>query len=360
MTGLRAAICLFLLAVLLSGCGTAPSDIEQPEKLFNAANEAMTRGDNAEAIELYYRIVEKHPDFREYRPDALYRLGALLFRAERFEESEKILHLLANRHKNYARIKDAYEKLLYIYTRETKDSLKAKKIREIYEKRYGRSGATRIADRTEKILNKPLSGSFGKMGLRINEVAVIKAEKSGAYDPEFFPVACMTSKICVSPDMKVTAGRKKTDDGYYIFISENGKKEKPAPGTRNGFGQQWSWDNGRLFFTAMNWKKKERHIKVLDLKSGKTRDLFGAKNVGHLLCPSPDGSFTAFWYAGNIWLADSGGTGVTLISRSVPEDGIFMMAWAREGDRLLAGRKEAGRDVFYTLTLGHKEFVIVK
>ncbi|HRU38660.1 MAG TPA: hypothetical protein P5511_02190, partial [Candidatus Goldiibacteriota bacterium] len=156
---------IFIIAALaLNACDAvkkASRETEPAERVFNAANEAMTRGDNAAAIDLYYKILEKYPDFKQYRADSLYRLGVLLFRSERFEESEKILGIFIIKYKNHEKIKDAYEKLLYIYTREKKDPAKALKIREIYEKKYGKSGAVEIADRSEKILSGPLSGSYG-------------------------------------------------------------------------------------------------------------------------------------------------------------------------------------------------------
>ena len=72
-----------------------------PERIFNMATEAMVKGDDAVAIELYYKLVEDYPAFKKYRKDILYRLGNLLYKTERYEEAERIYRTLSTKYKNY-------------------------------------------------------------------------------------------------------------------------------------------------------------------------------------------------------------------------------------------------------------------
>jgi tetratricopeptide (TPR) repeat protein len=355
-----AAISLFLCGFDFFGLIKANPDGETAERLFNTANEAMIKGNSTQAIELYYRLIEKHPEFRSYRADALYRLGTLLFKAERFEEAEKILQMLANKYKNYPQIRTAYEKLLYIYVQELRDNKRAKKVREIYEKKFGKSRVLENADKTENILNTSGAGGFEILKMTPSEISVTGVEESGSYDEEFFPVKCVISNSASSPDRKFILERKKKNSKYFLYISGGGKKAVRINGTKNGFGPQWSWDNRYVVFTAMDWDLKERQLKILDVGKNVVRNLFAASAVEPLTCLSPDGSLAAFWYLDGLWLANKSGISVSLISKKVNGKDVFMMAWSREGGKILVGKKIKGQERYYICTLGRKEFIIVK
>lgn len=331
---------------------------ETPERLFNMANEAMIKGKNTEAIDLYYRLIEKHPEFKTYRADALYRLGTLLYRAERFEEAEKILSMLAVKYRNYVEIRVVYEKLLYIYAREFRDNARAKKIREIYEKRYGKGKVLLDADKTERILNA--AGGSDILKMPPPEIGVVSVEESDSYDAEFFPVKCVLKNVSVSPGRSMTLERKKNGGKYFLFVSAAGKKAVRLKGTKNGFAPQWSWDDKYASYTAMDWAMKERYVKLYSAEKGASKNLFAARDVGPLTCPAPDASLVAFWYLDGLWLVNRSGISVSLITKKVSAKDVFMMAWSRDGDKILVGRKIKGRERYYTCNLGRKEFIIVK
>lgn len=361
----KALTAAVFIGMFLSGFGFSdPSkqgqNAESPEHLFNTATEAMIKGNSTEAIDLYYRLVQNYPEFKEYRADALYRLGMLLFKAERFVESEKILGMMAGKYKNYPQIKAVYEKLLYIYSRELSDGNRANKIRQLYEKRFGKGQVLENADKTERILNAAGAGGSGIMKLDPPDIGVVNVEESASYDDEFFPVQCVVKNISSSPDMKLAVERKKKNRKYFLYISDAAKMNNRLSGTKNGFAPQWSWDNKYVSFTAMDWGRKERNVKLYDVVKNRVKILFTAPTVGPLTCISPNGMLVAFWYQDGLWLANKAGSSVSLITKKVSGKGVTMMAWSREGDKLLVGKKVNGREMYYICTLGRKEFIIVK
>jgi tetratricopeptide (TPR) repeat protein len=342
----------------------APQDTggETAEHIFNTANEAMIKGNDSDAILKYYSLIEHHPEFKEYRADALYRLGTLLYKNERYEEAERALGEIADRHKDYQEIQKVYERLLYIYVQAVPDKNKAKKIREIYEKKFGKSEVLENMDKTVQILDSAGPGQSEALKLKPADIGAINLERSDAYDREFFPVICSLRKTADSPDMKLAVHREKNSGGkYYLYLGGAGAKNAPKiGGSRNGYAPQWAWDDSFIVFTAMNWGTQERNILLYDIKKRKIRHLFGARELGPLICVSPDGSLIAFWYSNGLWLVNKSGNSLTLISKKIKADDVCMMAWSRDGDKILAGRKQGGRDIYDICTLGRKEFVIVK
>lgn len=360
-----AAACFFFLlcGFTLFGINFWGQDAsgETPEHLFNTANENMVKGNDAAAIELYYRILEQYPDFKDYRADVLFRLGSLLFRMERFEEAEKAFRLLADKYGGYPEIRKAYERLLYIYVQEFHDDKKAAKIRETYVKRFGDSEVLEDIDRTTAILDSQ-AGSSGVLKLSPAELEVKRVDESGRFDGEFFPVRSYIDRAAESPDRKFTAGREKAGNGYGLYVAgAGGGKKEIINGGRNGYAPQWLWDGSGMIFTTMDPGSSVRYIKRWDMAGKTVKTLFRAKNIGPLTCVSPDGSKIAFWYGDVLWVINGSGSSVSLIGSRVTGKNSFMMAWSSDGDKILIGyRTPAGKDMYAVCGLGRKDFGIVR
>jgi tetratricopeptide (TPR) repeat protein len=333
---------------------------ESPERLFNLANEAMIKGEKDIAIELYYKIIEQYPDFKKYRPDALYRLGTLLFKSERFEETEKIFQQLITRYKNYPYIKDVYEKLLYIYIQELPNPGKAENIKKMYKSRFKGSRKFEEIEKTATLLNSK-EEKINLFKLDVAEIETKKVEKIQNYDTEFFPLQSTLGSKIFSPDKKYFVERKKTNDKYFLFLGDVNKNEtKKISGSENGFGQQWSWDSNYVVFTVMNWATMERTIKLYDKKNNYIKILFIGKNIGDLLCFSPDNSKIAFWYYNNLWLINKTGKNMSMICKTVSGENVVIMSWSRDGDKILIGKRISGNTNYYLFYLGRKELISIK
>ena len=356
---------LFVLLCFFLGCDYfSPAEqketSESPERLFNLANESMVRGEKDIAIELYYKIIEKYPDFKKYRPDALYRLGILLFKSERYEEAEKIFQQIITRYRNYPRIKNVYEKLIYIYIQELPDTAKAEKLKEIYKTKFKAGGKFDEIEKTT-ILLKPKEEKENLFKLDASEIDTIKIEKIREYDKEFFPVQAILDLKVFSPDRKYFVERKKVNGRYSLFLTDILKnKTRKIIGSENGFGQQWSWDSKFIVFTVMNWTTKERNIKLYNIENNNMKILFTGKNIGDLMCFSPDNSKIAFWYYDDLWLINRTGKKMSMICKTFKGENVIMMAWSREGDKILAGKKTANDINYYLFSLGRKEFILTK
>jgi len=356
---------LFVFLLFLYSCDfLAPKEskeqTESPERLFNLANEAMIKGENNIAIELYYKIIEQYPEFKKYRSDTLYRLGTLLFKAERFEEAEKVFQQLVLKYKNYPRIKNVYEKLLYIYIQELPNSDKAEKIKEIYKLKFKNADRIEEIEKTSVLLSSKEEKS-NLLFLSPSEIEVKKIEKIQDYDSEFFPVISTLDLKVFSPDKRYIVERKKENDTYFLFITDvKNNKTKKINESKNGFGQQWSWDSKYIVFTVMNWATKERAIKLYNIKDNSMKTLFTGKEIGDLLCFSPDSSKIAFWYYNNLWIINRTGKNMSLICKAVKDENIIIMSWEREGNKILVGKKISDKINYYLLYLGRKEFIITK
>ncbi len=356
---------LIIVLSLFSGCNNlVPTEqkeaTESPERLFNLANEAMIKGDKNIAIELYYKILERYPDFKKYKSDILYRLGMLLFKSERYEEAEKIFQQLITKYKNYSKIKTVYEKLIYIYIQELPDPGKAQKIKEMYKAKFKDDVKFNNIEKTTVLLNYE-EKKDELIKLDASEIEIKKIEKIKNYDTEFFPVQTVLDLKVFSPDRKYFVERKKVNDRYFLFLTDVSKnKTRKITGAENGFGQQWSWDSKYIVFTVMNWATKERSIKLYDIKKDYIKTLFTGKNIGDLLCFSPDNSKIAFWYYNNLWIINRTGKNMSMICKVIKGENSFMMAWSREGDKILIGQKILNSINYYLFYLGRKEFIITK
>lgn len=327
---------------------------ESPERLFNLANESMIRGKKDVAIELYYKIIEQYPEFKKYKPDILYRLGILLFKSERFEEAEKIFQQLITKYKNYPRIKNIYEKLIDIYIHEIPNQTKAEKIKEIYKTKFKGDGKFNNIEKTIILLSsKEEKDNLSKIDL--SEIKTIKVEKIQNYDKEFFPVKSILDLKVFSPNKRYFIERKKVNDRYFLFLTDVSKKRtRKIIGSENGFGQQWSWNSQYIVFTIMNWTTKERKIKLYNLRNNYIKTLFTGRNIGDLLCFSPDNSKVAFWYYNNLWLINITGQNMSMVCKKIKGENILMMAWSREGNKILLGKKIKDNINYYLLYLGRK------
>ncbi|HPD18591.1 MAG TPA: tetratricopeptide repeat protein [Candidatus Goldiibacteriota bacterium] len=358
-------IVMIILSCLFWGCNYFSSmeqneTSESPERLFNLATEAMIKGEKDIAIELYYKIIEQYPDFKKYRPDALYRLGTLLFKSERFEESEKIFQQLITRYKNYPYIKDVYEKLIYIYIQELPNPAKAENIKKVYKSKFKESRKFKEIEKTAALLDSK-EEKINLFKLNVEEIETKRVEKIQNYDTEFFPLQSMLGLKVYSPDKKYFVERKKINDKYFLFLTNVNKNEtKKISGSENGFGQQWSWDSNCVIFTVMNWTTKERTIKLYDIKNSYMKILFTGKNIGDLLCFSPDNSKIAFWYYNNLWLISKTGKNMSMICKTVNGENVVMMSWSRDGDKILIGKNGSGNIDYYLFYLGRKELISIK
>jgi hypothetical protein len=270
--------------------------------------------------------------------------------------------MLADKYPDYAEIQKTYERLMYIYVQEFHDNNKAGKIREIYEKHFGNSEVLEDIDKTVAILNGPAAGNPDALKLDPADLEVVKMDESERFDGEFFPVQNSINNGAGSPDKKYMVERKKENSKYYLFISElNGDKSVKMEGSRNGFAPQWLWDGSGIVFTAMDWGTGIRYIKLYNAAKKTVRTLFGAKAIGPLTCISPDGSKIAFWYKAGLWVMNNTGSSISLIGSRVQEKNVFIMAWSREGDKILLGYKtQAGQESYVLCGLGRKDFVIGK
>lgn len=353
-----------VLCVFLWSCAdkAAPSGADTPERIFNTATEAMVKGDDAAAIELYYQITEGYPNFKkEYRADALFRLGKMLYRAERYEEAEKNLETLIAKHKNYSGLKQAYEMLLQINISVTKNSAKAAALKAEYKKLFGDYEKIKAIDRTIGILQeKPFTrGTYSEvLSLEVKDIEASSVKETADYDPEFFPVVNFKGNSALSSDKKHSVSRKKYNKKYYLFIKDSASnKERRLKGTLNAASPAWSWDGAKLTYTVSVPEKRERAVFAYDIGKEKAVQLFSASGVGVLTAVSPDGSKVAFTYRQRVWLVSVKTLSVGLISDKTLPKPADRLAWSRDGSMILSGFAD-GKNMIYTL--GRREFVITK
>jgi Tol biopolymer transport system component len=108
----------------------------------------------------------------------------------------------------------------------------------------------------------------------------------------------------------------------------------------------------------MDWRNNERKIKVYDTEAKTTRELFSAKGVGPLLCVSPDSRKIIFTYRDKLWIMNSNGNSITLLSKNVDVKDIRMIAWSREGDSVIFSKKNE-KETYYQCEFGRREIEAV-
>jgi tetratricopeptide (TPR) repeat protein len=335
---------------------------DTPEHIFNMANEAMSKGDDAMAIELFYKLDQQNSGLNKYRSDLVFRLGTLLYKTERYDEAEKALGRFVSRYPDSPDVKKALEMLLYIYMQELHDEARAQKIRDVYAKKFGDSPTLKQIDKTKTVVFSDAQEASALLSLDASAIALTGgAQKSDSFDKEFFPVRNYVLKSVKSPDGKYTAEKVKKSGGYYISMSSSDGSIKglKVENSSGGYSPQWSWDDRYLLFTAMNWNGNERRIKIYDLAKKSTRELFKAPGVEPLVCISPDGSKIVFSYNGKLWIMNRDGNNISLLSKTVDAKQLWMIAWSREGGSLLFSKKD-DRNAFYTCRLGRREIEAIK
>jgi outer membrane protein assembly factor BamD (BamD/ComL family) len=348
---------IFILITFFS-CGPKIPG-EAPEAIFNKANDAMVKGEYSTAIELYYQLLSNYKDFKKYRDDILYRLGLLLYKTERYDEAEKVLTNLINKYKNYKKIKNAYIMLLYIYLQEFKDEAKANKIKELYEKNYGADDFIQNMNKTLVLLKIGSQDSLNLLKLSEKDIVIINEKKVENFDREFFPVLNYEDKIKESNSKKMVVERKKTKEGYYLFLKNKATGEtKKINGSKNGYAPQWAWDDRYILFTSMDWDNEERKIKIYDIKNDKSFLIFKGKNIEPILCFSPDSSKIVFGYMNKFWIINKTGANISLLHKDIKAKDIVLMAWARDCDKILY--KKNKEKFYHILQLGKREIELFK
>lgn len=354
------AAAVLVLFTVIAGCKKAPGEGSQtPENIFNMATEAMVKGNDALAIDLYYKLVDSYPDFKKYRADSLYRLGTLLYKTERYDEAEKAFAQFAARFKNDPRLRKVYEKLIYIYMQEFHDEERAQEVRNLYAKKFGASPVLKNIDKTMNVLSTNEAAGSAVLAMDAGNIGIIKMTRTGELDREFFPVRNYIMKSVKSPDGKYMVEKKKQGGNYYLYYGPIGAKMQRISGSLGGYAPQWSWTSRYIIFTSMDWQSRERRIKLFDIKGKSARELFRAKGVGPLLCISPDSAKIIFTYLDKLWIMNKGGNAITLLSKNVSAENIRMLAWSREGDSIVFSKKNE-KEVYYQCELGRREIEAMK
>jgi hypothetical protein len=354
------AVLIFL--AVLPGAGCKKSAVEAgktPESIFNMATEAMVENNDALAIELYYKLENSYPDFKKYRPDVLFRLGNLLYKTERFDESEKIFSVFASDYKDDARLKAVYEKLLCIYMQEFHDETRAQTIRDLYAKKFKSSPVLKEIDKTMNVLNSDEAEGSALLAMDAGMICIIKYEKISDLDKENFPVINSVTKSAKSPDGRFLAEIRKKSGNNYIYYGPTDSKLKMIDGSKLGNAPQWSWNSRYILFTSMDIRTGERKIKIFDTAKKNLREVFRAKGLEPLLCASPDSSKVAFSYNGKLWVMNMNGNSVTLLSKSLNAAGLNEISWSREGSSIMFSKRKNGAE-YYKCQLGRREIENVK
>lgn len=350
------------LAICAAGCA-AKAPTQSPEAVFNSANAAMSQGDYAKAIELFYTLYERYPQFKTYRCDVVFRLGYLLYKAERFDESEKVL---VDFIKNYAQcqprenLKKAYIILISIYLQEIYNDAEANRLRDEYIRLFGRDNFIKDIDRTVMILKLGVTES-PILKLDPAEITIKSSKKVTAIDRAFYPVINYVRREVRSPNNRYLVKRSggKTT-GYYLYLTDTAtKKTRKLSGTMNGYAPQWSWDSRYIFYTSMDWETEERKIKVYDLKKSTAIVLFKGKNMGDVITISPDASKIVFSYYGRLWIMNRVDANMALLSNSVNAGDIVMLAWNKNGGSILA-RKRWSKGSYGEHELGRTEIQVIR
>lgn len=321
-----------LLTALLLPAAFAAYAAESAEAIYNRANAQAASGDNAAAIDLFYRVIEDYPSFA-YKSDALYRLGTLLYALERYEEAERVFNVLAGKYKNYKYIDKVYEKLIHIYAEVYPDNAKAEAVRNKYKKQFGRTPVLTAIDKTLTILNNDEKLGGQLLALDAHLIAAGKESKVSSFDREFFPVRNYIFDGVFSADKKYqikSEGSKKKRQ-LYIYDAA-GKKISAVKGSAGAAAPQWSWDGNYIIFTTLS--KSVRKIHIYDVKKKTVKKLFSGKKLEPMLVFSPDGGKIVFIYNGNPWIMENTGNDVSFLGK-VKLKNVVMAAWSHYGDKLI-------------------------
>ncbi|PKL92534.1 MAG: hypothetical protein CVV21_01900 [Candidatus Goldiibacteriota bacterium HGW-Goldbacteria-1] len=343
----------FAAALICAVFAAAVYAAESPEALYNRANEQAAIGDSAAAIDLFYRVIEDYPKFT-YAADAMYRLGNLLYRTERYEESERVFNALAGKFKNYKHLDKVYEKLIHIYVEVYPDNAKADAIRDRYKKRFGITPVLTAIDKTLTILKSDEQQGAKILALDAHLITAGRVSVVSRLEKEVFPLRNYILAEAYSADRKYMVkkdGGKKQKN--LVIYNAAGKKVKVIKQSAGGQAPQWSWDGRYIGYTILT--KNVRKIMVYDVKKNKVRKLFSGKNVEPMLLFSPEGGKIVFIYNGNPWIMEKTGNNISFLG-TVKLKKVVMAAWSQYGEKLIF--MQDGRSDFNLIVLERKRLLM--
>lgn len=324
---------------------------ESPEAVYNRANEQAAIGDFATAIDLFYRVIEDYPKFT-YAADAMYRLGNLLYRTERYEEAERVFNALAGRYKNYRYMNKVYEKLIHIYAEVYPNDAKANAIRDKYKKQFGTTPVLTAIDKTLTILKSDEQQGAKILALDAHLITAGKESSVAHLEKEVFPVRNYILDEVYSANRELVVkkeGKKKVLAVYNVA----GKKIKTIKESAGAQAPQWSWDGKYIIYTILS--KKVRKIMIYDVQKNKVKKLFSGKNVEPMLLFSPDGGKIVFIYNGNPWIMENTGNNISFLGKMKLKK-VVMAAWSQYGEKLIF--MQDGRTDFNLIDLERKRLLM--
>jgi len=218
---------------------------------------------------------------------------------------------------------------------------------------YGMSSATEKDPRRIALMTKlakakgasPLLLASEFIGLDATRMVVGSVKTVASLDSNVFPYVQRfvpkgkDTKI-PSPDGKKMLWRGLASDGYFLFSSDaSGKNQRKLKDCKNAFQPSWAPDSDHVIFSSINWKSSKRAIMIYSLSSGKLQKGFESKKgVGSMAAFSTDGSKIAFIYAGDLWMFNANGIGLSKVNlkdqikHRVKE--ASLLAWSRDGSQL--------------------------
>ncbi len=324
------------------------------EEMIAFAEKAESSGDKLGAIEFYFKFISKKNVDIKSKASAMGKLGKLLNDTERYEEAERILSELVSLYPSYASA-SAYEELLQIYLNFRPDSDKAAKLRNTYARRFGRTPALKKIDTTIKVMGTDYTAGAEVLKMPVKDISIVSYSSSSDFDREFFPVRNYVLKSVLSPDKKMEAARETIKGRSFLYVkSKDGNLNKIIPGSRGGFGAQWSWDGKKILFSSVN-SLGERSLKVFDVEKWTVKTVFSGLGMETLACLSPDGEKIFFVYRRAPWIMSSDGAVIKLLNKDVRIKQPVMTAWSKDGGSVLVTEEDSSSGyIFWVYQLGKK------
>jgi tetratricopeptide (TPR) repeat protein len=338
-----------LLALWMAGCGSPESNLQK-------ARDLAAQGRYADAVELYQKALA-NPAGQPWLSSAWLDLA----RSQKLMGDPAAARISANQALATATTEPArFSAQLFLAELLIGD----KDLAGAEKTLNGMDPATekdprRMALRTElaKAMGAaPLIQASEFIGLDATRMVVGKVAKTRNIDTTVFPYVQRyvekgkDTKI-PSPDGKKMLWRGLSSDGYFLFISDaDGRNQERLKDCKNAFQPSWAPDSKRVIFSSINWKTRSRSLIIFDTSSGKGREGFKSKKgVGAMAAFSTDGSKIAFVYAGDLWMLNSNGIGLSKVNlkdqikQRVKE--ASLLAWSRDGSQL-AYQPKGYKDIF--------------
>lgn len=345
----RFSILALLLAAFVAGCGS-------PESSLKKARELSSKGRYAEAIEIYQKVLSK-PAGQPWLSSAWLELAKNQKQLGKPAEAKGSAGTALDTAQNDP---DRIAAALFLAELQIAD-----KQNEEAEKTLARMGPGTEKDPRRLALMTSIAKASGAapltqasefLNLDATRMVVGKVFKTKALDPQVFAYVQRyvdkgkDTKI-PSPDGKKLLWRGLAKDGYYLYVSDSdGKNQLKLKDCKNAFQPSWAPDSRRIIYSAIDWKSSKRSLMLFDLADGKKREGFKSKKgVGAMAAFSTDGSKIAFVYAGDLWMLNANGIGLTkvnlkdVIKQRVKE--ASLLAWSRDGSQL-AYQPMGFRDIF--------------